>query len=144
MEGYTYRKPISFDGEKKARNNPIFKYRRLEDEEVEEICKMIVSGKSTSEISKHTGLPNDTIYNIKTGRCFSKISDKYNTKSTIVEKRLPLPTITVINICNHIKKYPWQNNTYIADIFGCNYSQVRDIRQGRSFKSITKKYLFSR
>ena len=144
MINYTYTKPISFEQESKARIQPIFKYRKLEKSEAEEICKMIMDGKSTSEIARFTGLPEDTIYNIKSGRCFSGIANKYNTQSTITDRNAPLPTITVINICNYIKKYPWQNNTYVANIFGCTYSQVRDIRQGKSFKSISKKYLFCR
>lgn len=145
MINCSYMKPISFeDDDKSSRMQPLIKYRRLEELEVEEICKMIMDGKSTSEIARHTGLPEDTIYNIRAGRCFTEIANKYNTQSTITDRNAPLPTITVINICNYIKKYPWQNNTYIADIFGCTYSQVRDIRQGRSFKSISKKYLFNR
>ena len=140
MIKYTYSKPISFM-EKKSRNQPNFKYRRLENEEAEYVCKMIKDGYSNSEIMRVTGLPKDTVSNIRGGRCFEKLSKKYKTTKTIKKKSENLPTITVINICNYIKEYPTTNNSYLSELFGVSNYQIRDIRQGKSYRNITKKYM---
>lgn len=83
-------KPPTGNGEK----NPFSKYT---DSQIENVCKLMEKGYKNTQIIEITGIPRDTIVDIRLGRSHTHISSKYNIpKDTISQNK---------EIRDKIKKY---------------------------------------
>lgn len=119
-------------GEKRE-NSPIT------DKQADEICKMIMDGKSNLEIANYFGITPELVLRIKIGESYVNVSKNYpNLKDMIKGSSPNLTENQVHEIC----KLLLQNYTTerIAEIIGCTLTQVLNVRSGRNYTEISSQY----
>ena len=114
---------------------------KFTDEEVENICKMIDSGKySLPEISKNTGITYQTVRNIYYGTCRRNISSKYNFMKTDKNPLYEQKRDMVIQICDLLDS--GLNTKEVSEKMNVPRTLVRNIMAGTTWKDISSDYNF--
>ena len=106
--------------------------KKLTDEQVHEICKLLEEGKRNDEIAKELNISHAVVSAIRCGRSHTNISNKYNIK------RITLTEHEIHKICKLLEE--GYSNKQIAEMFNITRSHVSNIRNGNFHNEITKKY----
>ena len=113
------------------------KYLTLSPQDVEEICKLLESGKYfTTEIAEMYNTTHTNICDIKNGKTWKDISCKYNFENTKVRK---FTKDQVREICELIQTGKYYD-TEIAEMYGTTAYFLYSLRKGIVHKDISKDY----
>lgn len=124
-------------------NSPLAK---CTNSQIREVCRLLEKNEDTmDDISRMTGVPKTTILNIKSGSwknisCMYKISN-YNIQKTN-NGNLRLTSEIANKICADIASGKMSMRE-ISDKYNIPYSRVNDIKQRKTWNSISKNYDFS-
>ena len=109
--------------------------RKLTDDQVHEICKLIEEGGRNKEIAKKYNISSPTVSDIRYGRSFTSITKNYNLESL---RCIDLTDEQVHEICKLMEE--GVSNTEIVKKYNISPSTVSEIRRGKTHKAIRKKY----
>ena len=106
-----------------------------------QICELIMQRKTNKEIMEIMNVSNKTIQHIRNGECWKHIVARYKFPKLLNVKPYSISDETVHNICKilELKKY---SDPEIAKMFNVKRESVRDIRQRKRRKEISKNYNF--
>ena len=111
----------------------------ISDATAEEICKLILEGKSNLEIAKMYNITTPLVLRIKTGESYTNVSHKYPELKNMLKKSAPnLTEDQVHEICKLLLKGYTMDK--IAEIIGCTKTQVQNVRSGRNYNEISSQY----
>ena len=117
-------------------------------DEIEHICKMLNTGKSTKEIAAAIGYDYDAdrktlnhlIFRLRNGVAYTDITSKYDFSSynsAINKADMKLSELDIVDIMNELSK-----GVKIIDLakkYQCSTSTISKIRDGKTWKNITSK-----
>ena len=106
--------------------------KRLTDEQVYEICKLMEEGVSNIEIAKRYSIRRSTVSNIRRSRSHTHITKNYNLEKLILTDE------QVYEICKLLED--GLSNIEIAKRYNIHRTTVSNIRRSRSHTHITKNY----
>ena len=113
---------------------------RFSDEEIHEVCRLLESGLKNKEVHKLTGIPKDTISEIRTGKAWTHISSQYKLeKMEGKEHRYSDYTEDQIREACRLMEQG-MNNKYVSETLGISYHVIADIRKGKTWRSIAKDF----
>ena len=111
----------------------------ISDATAEEICKLILEGKSNLEIAKMYNITTPLVLRIKTGESYTNVSRKYPELKNMLKKSAPnLTEDEVHEICKLLLKGYTMDK--IAELVGCTKTQVMNVRSGRNYTNISSQY----
>lgn len=109
---------------------------KLSESQVKEICEYIQSGNYfDTEISKMFGVSNTTISDIRKGKIWNKISKNYDLTK---KKSISLNPEQVHEICKLLSE--GKDNKDIAKMFNVSVTLIRNIKNGKVWKDVSKQY----
>lgn len=111
--------------------------KRYTDKEIEDVCIMMNAGYNNHEISDALNISYNVVADIRRGRSWTHISNKYN----IAMDGHPNREYTEDQIreaCQLMEN--GMNNREISDKLDISYNVIADIRKGKSWKKISKDY----
>ena len=111
--------------------------KRLQDETVHEICKLIEDGYRYNEIAEKFNINYKVVIDIKRGRTYKHISKNYD-MGKIRYRTGKISDETVHEVCKLIEI--GLTNKEISDKLNISSITVSDIRGGRTYKYIAKDY----
>lgn len=123
-------------------NNPC-----ITKKQAKKICKYLEENKLTyKEIAQQVGCTKSIVKNIKERLAWLEISEKYNIDNYDIKEstngNLRMNKSVVCEICEKISSGHFTMMD-IAKIYNIPYSRVNDIKQGVTWRSISRKYDFS-
>ena len=113
-------------------NLPRTRNKKLEETTVHEVCRLLESGKTNTEIYEITGVSKDAVSNIRNGKTFTYITKDYNLKSSFIDPD------TVHMMCQMMED--GKTNKEIAEKTNVQRCAISALRCGRMYSEISKNY----
>ena len=107
-------------------------YKRLTEQQVHEICKLLEEGHSNKEIAKKFNIDHSTVSDIRCGASHKDISSRYNIR------RKTLTVEQIHEICKLLEE--GYDNNQIGDKYNISPNTVSNIRNGNVHEDISEKY----